>query len=276
MPRPEEKVVPDTVSEEEESAGKKETGAAHPKEVTDEEADMMNQVKNLVKDSENLIKTIVEPDHETNFTWAHFFEVHCGMLSEDALEYEGHLIAHRLSPEDCLLESLSLIVEYGQIPIGDKLKIAKTLERKQKELDADQHHKEEAKKFLGLEGYSGFVASAILGLAGGTTKYHIEYGIEQYEDGIREIKEWAALDTLKGGTGFMEGYTLGLKHSGPALQLLSSFGYRTFDYTRGKQVTTATAHKRPASSDKGTADLLCGNAELGKAEPNADSMAMYS
>ena len=66
--------------------------------------------------------------NETNFTWEHFFVNHCGILKEDALEYETHLISHRLSPEDTLLETMTLLVEYGRIPLGDKIKITKTIQ----------------------------------------------------------------------------------------------------------------------------------------------------
>jgi hypothetical protein len=84
-------------------------------------------------------------------TWEHFFATHCGILPKDALFYESHLIAHRMSPEDTLLESLSLIVEYGRIPLGDKLKIVKTIDRHEKSLKGTQQMKSETKKTLGLE-----------------------------------------------------------------------------------------------------------------------------
>jgi hypothetical protein len=66
-----------------------------------------------------------------NFTWEHFFTNKCGVHLEDALKYEKKLIAHRMNPEDTLGESLTLVIAVGQIPVGDKLKVIKTIQRRE-------------------------------------------------------------------------------------------------------------------------------------------------
>ena len=76
-------------------------------------------------EKEDNAKKISHQDDEKNFTWEHFFHVHCGVLRIDAQAYEKALIAQRMNPLDCLLESLNLVVTYGQIPLGDQMKIKK-------------------------------------------------------------------------------------------------------------------------------------------------------
>mmetsp|Transcript_34626 Transcript_34626/g.83731 ORF Transcript_34626/g.83731 Transcript_34626/m.83731 type:complete len:113 (+) Transcript_34626:56-394(+) len=75
-------------------------------------------------------KSNPDADPNKNFTWEHFFTVHCGILLDDARKYEKALIAHRMDPLDTLLESFELIIEYARIPIGDKLKITKLIQAK--------------------------------------------------------------------------------------------------------------------------------------------------
>jgi hypothetical protein len=169
---------------------------------------------------------------ETNFTWEHFFVRHCGILRDDALDYETHLIGHRLSPEDTLLESLELIVKYGQIPIGDKFKIAKALEHQQDVLKSHNEHNEKTRKLLVLEGYNEIEAAMILDFAGGTSNYQIEYGIEQYYDARKELEKVVAVETLKKQDSkdmFLAGASAGRKACDPAMPLLHLFGYLTFD-----------------------------------------------
>ena len=207
---------------------------------------------------------------ETNFTWEHFFTKHCGILGEDAIKYESCLIAHRLGPEQSLLESLSLIVEKGRIPFGDKLKIMKTLDRQQNVLKAKDEQAMKASKLLGLEGYNKFEAGTILKLGGGDSKYDIEYGIEQWEDGQSEMERMVAISTLKGGKameGFVECTALGFKFSDPTMKLLNSFGYFSFDYTKGKTTEIVKPHEDSLLSMNCTEEVI----------PQSDSVAgMYS
>lgn len=75
----------------------------------------------------SITKANPESNASKNFTWEHFFTEHCGILPVDAVKYESALIAHRMNPLDTLFESLALVIEFGRIPIGDKLKISKTI-----------------------------------------------------------------------------------------------------------------------------------------------------
>jgi len=61
-----------------------------------------------------------------------------------------------MNPKDTLLESLDLIIEYGRIPLGEKLKITKVLERQLELLKKELEHKHKSRKLLGLEKYNDF------------------------------------------------------------------------------------------------------------------------
>lgn len=182
-----------------------------------------------------------------NFTWEHFFVEHCGILKEDALRYERNLISHRMDLLHTLLEYLTLIVEYGQIPIGDKIKLTKTLERQA------QITEELVKEMSD---------AVILELTGGQTdKISIDWGIEQYMDMIEELR--------KNRGHYVEGKALVKRYGDPSMKLLRTWGYETFNYTRGKEVApTNTANL----SQNRMIDILFGSHTAEKMEGNVASM----
>ena len=174
---------------------------------------------------------------EHNFTWANFFEKKCGILKSDALIYESSLIAHRMSPEDTLCESLDLIMSVGKIPLGDKLKIKKVVQRQEEAIVKSARELNKAQEELGLGKYNSMEARIILDLGGGTTKDHIDYGIEQWEDTQSELGRLCAIGRVKAGTGALRSRdapnfddipVLAAKVHDPAMQLLNSFGYTTW------------------------------------------------
>jgi hypothetical protein len=180
-----------------------------------------------------------------NFTWEHFFTDKCGVLREDALKYEHNLIAHRMSPEDTLGESISLIISVGEIPMGDKLKIIKTIERRERGMERIAQEERKALDALGLGEYNAMEASIILSLGGGTDIDDVDYGIEVWEDGKREMERDAAASRLKNHASVlpsqkkvdlhgMEAFIA--KINDPVFRLLISFGYETFDYTKDKEL----------------------------------------
>ncbi len=109
-----------------------------------------------------------------------------------------------------------------------------------------------AREMLDLGTYTPSIASLILELGGGSDEMHIDYGIEQWEQSAHEIERMAAVASVKSGAGstFSKKDSFSLdefkatleKINDPAIQLLRSFGYETFDYTKDKQVPSA----RPA------------------------------
>jgi hypothetical protein len=218
-------------------------------------------------------------DKDANFTWEHFFTEHCKILKDDALFYERNLIMHRLDPLDTLLEAMDLLVEFGKIPIGDKIKIQKCIERQLAALAALEKKKAEAKKSFGLEKYSDFDAGVILKNAGGIEDDYIDYGIELWEEGMQEIEKYANAAILKdpkAANRFVDGTAAAAKmFNNASFELLSSFGYTSFEYTRGKEVSDAVS----ASS----ADVVGLVAELGnldglsvKEAARPDGNGMYS
>jgi hypothetical protein len=176
-----------------------------------------------------------------NFTWKHFFTDKCGVHVKDALKYEQKLIAHRMNPEDAMGESVALMIAVGQIPVGDKLKIIKTIQRQEIGMKHAAEEDTKALKALGLGEYSPMEASIILDLGGGTAKDDIEYGIELWEEGKLDLDRIGAVYRLKNaGTKKMVDFedikAKFAKFNDPTLRLLRSFGYETFDYTKGKKV----------------------------------------
>ena len=176
------------------------------------------------------------PSESTNFTWEHFFMHKCGMLRQDALRYESSLIAHRMNPEDTLAESLSLLVSVGQIAAGDELKLVKTVERQKKAIENAEQMAREAREKLGLGKYNALEAKIILKLAGGTDEMSIDWGIEQWEDGKAEMARPAAVGHVAYGFDYVGIKAQMDKAFDPGVVLLRSFGYKTFDYTKEKEV----------------------------------------
>jgi hypothetical protein len=244
----------------------------------DGKGDFFEEVAELAKSLETLMVGSNQ-DKETNFTWEHFFVTHCGILAEDALEYESHLIAHRLSPEDTLLESLSLLVELGRIPIGDKLNIVKALKRQEASIKATQDQAEQATKILGLEKYNEFEAGQIIRLGGGTSEDHIDWGIEQFEDNkimLEKLVAEAMLKDHKARDFYLAGAAHGMKEREPAMKLLRSLGYMTFDYTKGKSVESPIPQRGAASNNPVLNDILLGNLEQVSDDRSAARLDMYS
>ena len=208
---------------------------------------------------QSLQKSKPGSDPNKNFTWEHFFTVHCGILPSDAQKYEEALIAHRFDPLNTLYESLGLIIEYGRIPIGDKMKISKTIEAKEKETKSKM---EKARKSVGLENYNHMEANWIMDRAGGDSEYHIEYGIECYEEEIKILERMIGIQMIKDpkiAESYASGASLARITQDPTLQLLQSFGYETFEYTKDKIVVDAVVHDRSTSSDPIVKNLLLGN-----------------
>lgn len=219
-------------------------------------------------------------EKESNFTWANFFTEHCGVLPEDSCEYEKHLIAHRLSPVDTLLESIGLIIEYGQIPIGDKLKIMKSIKRITDDLEKTEKSIADAARTLGLEKYSEFQAGMILNFAEGKTEdWAIDYGIEMLESSMEELKKCTAVALLtdpKAKEACAAGKSAARQHRDPVLRLLRSLGYTSFDYTRNKVVGSRRPQTKTLSTS-GAADLILGNVDDDVPEQmTQEAVAMYS
>ncbi|CAB9516568.1 expressed unknown protein [Seminavis robusta] len=268
-----ETVTPSAAAEDEPDSS---NGKEPPEKTLSEEEKLLDDLKQV---NEGFCQLFGLDQQETNFTWEHFFVAHCGILKEDALEYERHLIAHRLSPEDTLLESLGILVEYGRIPVGDKLKISKTMQRQEDSFRAQEEQAKKNTKVLGLEKYTEFQARQIISLGGGTSKYEIEWGIEQFEDGMLELEKLVAEAMMKNPEareGFMAGASMGRKERDPAMKLLRSFGYKTFDYTKGKSVTQPTAQTQPVSANPLLEDLLFGTAKSEEDDRRAARLEMYA
>ena len=176
------------------------------------------------------------------------------------------------------MESLGLIDEYGRIPIGDKIKISKMLQCKQEDMKCEAERKEEARKLMGLEAFSEVETQMIMQFAPGTTQLEIEYGIELWDKAKRMFDEVSAVSVLKRGTQSLDEVSFSRKVLSPEQKLLHSFGYRTFDYTRGRQVTHTTPHGRRASADPLTIDIMFGNVEENNSieENNELYTTMYS
>ena len=155
-----------------------------------------------------------------------------------------------------------MIIEYARIPFGDKLKISKTIKRKEEELKDKGKGMKEAKKSVGLGGYSDMQARMIMSFAGGESKDHIEYGIEQLEDGMKEMERMVNIAMIKDPRcvqAYDNGTSMARMINDPTYQLLQSFGYETFEYTNNKTVDSAVVPDRPTSSDSVVETLLLGN-----------------
>jgi hypothetical protein len=252
-------------------------------DITDDSAGVAENASASPEATADNLKKLVFGGAETNFTWAHFFHHHCGILQDDSLKYEKNLIAHRLSPEDTLLESIGLIIEFGRMPIGDKLKLVKTIKRQEGSLKMANKQKKDAAKLLGLEGYNEFEAGAILSVACGDSECHIEYSVDQYEHLKILLEQETALASLKNanfGEAYSAGVVCGARARDPAIQLLHSFGYRSFDYTKGKSLDESLPQTRALSRDPMVQDLIFGNLDSTGSndveDRRASSMAMYS
>ena len=129
------------------------------------------------------------------------------------------------------------------------------------------------------------MASVILELGGGSDEIHIDWGIERWEESAPEIERDAAVASVKSGVGtaFSKKDNFNLdefkatveKINDPAIQLLRSFGYETFHYTKDKQVPSA----RPApQAAQELAPLLDGIlfGRLGTDEPESAGGAHLS
>lgn len=229
-------------------------------EATDVSMDSINLSS---KYKQSLQKSKADSDPDKNFTWEHFFTVHCGILPSDARKYEEAMIAHRLDPLNTLYESLGLIIEYGRIPIGDKLKITRTIEAKEKDTKSKEEAMEKARKSLGLENYNDMEANWIMDRAGGDSEYHIEYGIERYEEDMKILERMIGIQMIKDpkiAESYASGVSLARVAQDPTLKLLRSFGYETFEYTKDKVVVDAVVHNSSTSSDPLATTLLLGNA----------------
>ena len=203
-----------------------------------------------------------DSDPSKNFTWEHFFTEHCGILPNDARKYEKDLIAHRMDPLDTLLESLVLIIEYGRIPIGDKLKITKTIKVKEEVTKTNENAMEKARKVNGLEKYNVMQARMIMNYAGGDSEDHIDYGIEVYEEGMEELERMASIQMIKDpkcAESHAFGASLAKMTHDPTYLFLRSFGYETFEYTKDKSVDETAVPRRTTSSDPFVESILLGN-----------------
>ena len=61
--------------------------------------DLTSSLMNLAsKCKQSIRKANPDSDPSKNFTWEHFFTEHCGILPDDASQYEDALIAHRMDP----------------------------------------------------------------------------------------------------------------------------------------------------------------------------------
>eukprot|EP00804_Cyclotella_cryptica_P017065 CCRYP_003310-RA/>CCRYP_003310-RA protein AED:0.10 eAED:0.69 QI:19/0/0/1/1/1/2/0/294 len=188
---------------------------------------------------------------------------------------EQALITHRLDPLNTLYQSLGIIIEYGRIPIGDTVKISRAIEAKERDIKGKEEATERARKSLGLENYSDIEASVIMDLAGGDSDYHIEYGIERYEEDSKALERMLGIKMIKDpkiAECYASGASLAKITQYPTLQLLQSFGYETFEYTKGKAVVDPVAHDSSTSSDPVAQSLLLGNSleglELNESVPD--------
>jgi hypothetical protein len=133
-----------------------------------------------------------------------------------------------------------------------------------------------------LEGYNEFEAAMILGLGGGDSEYHIEYGVERYEHFKALMERTVALETLKNGQAgeeYFAGAAAGAAARDPVRQLLNSLGYRTFDYTKEKSLDGSVPQTNRFSNDRIVQDIIFGNIPNHAAEDDerkAASAAMYS
>ena len=66
------------------------------------------------------------------------------------------------------------------------------VKRKEENMETYAAGMEEAKAQFGLEKYSDLDASMILGLAGGTEDYEIDWGIKLWENGKKVIERGAS------------------------------------------------------------------------------------
>ena len=112
-------------------------------------------------------------------------------------------------------------------------------------------------------------------MGGGNTKYKIEWRIEQFEDGWQELQpdiSSAILQNPQAAESFAQGATVARKHCNPVVELLRYFGYKTFEYTHGKDAVEASTPTHPTS-------VLLGNMAAGPNEeylPDASTLSMYS
>jgi len=149
-----------------------------------------------------------------------------------------------MDPLDTLLMSIGLIIEYGRIPIGDKIKITKTIENAREALEQEAKAKAEAKESLGLKGYSDMQARMVIALGGGDTEDHIDWGLEQYENGLNELAQTSNVQMLMNPTTskwYRLGVSMAIEMNNPAFQLLQAFGYESLSAgkicsTRRKQL----------------------------------------
>lgn len=135
---------------------------------------------------------------------------------------------------------MDLVIKCGRIPVGDAIKIKKLVEREQHALEENRKDMKKARESFGLGDYSDFEAGIILNIGGGDTEVDIDYGIEIWEEGIKEIKRATQLHMIKQGPkAYSEGREFGRIVSDTTFVLLTQgFGYETFDYTKGKYVGT--------------------------------------
>lgn len=129
-----------------------------------------------------------------------------------------------------------------------------------------------ARKTIGLDKYNEFEASMIMELAGGDSEYHIDYGIGQFEDWVMEMDRMVTIQMVKNPYGavaenYDAGASVGRITKDPTFQLLRSFGYETFEYTKDKIIDEAAVHSRPTTSDPLVETLLLGNMSLNEDVP---------
>ena len=79
-----------------------------------------------------------------------------------------------MSPQDTLLESIRLIVSVGPIPVGEKLKIIKTMNLQGDVCRSSAGEATKAREKLGLGAYNPVISSAILELGSGSDKDAID------------------------------------------------------------------------------------------------------
>ena len=167
-----------------------------------------------------------------------------------------------MDPLDTLLGSLGLIIEYARIPIGDKLKIKKSMQAKEEEDKRKEEAMVKARKLIGLEKYNAMQAQMIMNYAGGDSEYHIGYGIELYEEGMEELERMTSIQMTKDpkvAESYASGASLTKMTHDPTYLFLRSFGYETFEYTKDKTVDETAVPNRPTSSDPYVESILLGN-----------------
>ena len=198
--------------------------------------------------------------HGFNFTWEHFFSEICGILQEDAIVYERNLIANRLSPLDVVFDisspSYDMFIEYGQIVIGDKLKISKTISRERESIKKIEEELRQFKEKYDLKPDCSFEYIKMIHKLGNGD---IRWGVEQLEEWNYQANE--ELDYSRVQNNQNPAYRDILRkvkqEHEPAKHFLRSFGYTSFEYTREKdiyqrptQITTVEERSLVATIEK--------------------------